>query len=96
MHIHSIQFNLDMQMYALQAAAKAEAKLEAARTRKKLINFASVLAGEFDDETDFVVRLNGDGAPRDQSNRQDTQGEFTGEKQDTQANSDSDLFSNWA
>jgi len=96
MHIHSIQFNLDMQMYALQAAAKAEAKLAAERTRKKLISFASILAGDLDGESECVVRLSRDGTPREQSNQQDSQGEFTGEEQDSHADPDSDLFSNWA
>ena len=96
MHIHATQFNLDMQMYAVHAAARAEAKLAAERTRKKLMNFASILAGEVDGELDCVGRLSRDGTPREQPNQQDSQGEFTGEEQDTQADPGSDLFSNWA
>jgi hypothetical protein len=46
MHIHANQTNPNVQLNALYAAEKAEAKRETERTRKKLIKFASVLAGE--------------------------------------------------
>jgi len=96
MHIHSAQFNLDMQMYALSAAARAEAKQTAERTRKRLMNLASALAGEVDGEPDCVVRLTREGAPRDQSNQQDSQSEFARKKQNTHADPENNPFSDWA
>lgn len=96
MHLHAIQFNLDMQMNAIYAAAKTEAKLAAERTRKKLTNFASELVGEVDDEADFVVRLNRDGTSREQSNQQDSQSESKKKIQNPKADPGSDPFSDWA
>ncbi len=83
-------------MNALYAAARAEAKLAAERTRKKLVDFASALAGEVDDEADYVAGLSRDGAPPDQSNRQDSQDEFAKKKQNAQADPESDPRSYWA
>ena len=45
MHVHFNQSNPNIQLDALYAAAKAEANREAARTRKKLSEFASKLSG---------------------------------------------------
>jgi hypothetical protein len=85
-----------LQMYALRAAAKTEAKREAERTRRKLLNAASALAGECDDAADCVVRLSGDSS-QEQANRQNRQDQG-GQKQDEQANSEmvEDSFSGWA
>ena len=68
--MRNIQFDPNIQMNALYAAARAEAKREAERTRKKLRNFASALAGEYSDGTDCVVKLSGDDAAQGQANRQ--------------------------
>jgi len=46
MHIHASQINPNAQLDALYAAEKAAAKKETERTRKKLSEFASALAGE--------------------------------------------------
>jgi hypothetical protein len=46
MHVHANQPNPNIQLNTLYAAEKAEAKRETERTRKKLMEFASVLAGE--------------------------------------------------
>jgi hypothetical protein len=46
MHIHANQTNPNAQLDALQSAQKASAQAEAARTRKKLMESASALAGE--------------------------------------------------
>jgi hypothetical protein len=70
MHVRNIQFDPNIQMNALYAAARAEAKREAERTRKKLRNFASALAGEYSDGTDCVVKLSRDDAAQGQANRQ--------------------------
>jgi nitrogen fixation protein NifU and related proteins len=46
MHIHASQINPNAQLDALYAAEKASASKETERTRKKLSEFASALAGE--------------------------------------------------
>jgi hypothetical protein len=46
MHVHASQINPNAQLDALYAAEKAAAKKETERTRKKLSEFASALAGE--------------------------------------------------
>lgn len=70
MRLRNIQFDPNIQMYALHAAAKAEAKRKAELTRKKLRSFASALAGELSDGADCEVKLGGDGAPQGQAKRQ--------------------------
>jgi hypothetical protein len=94
MHVHASQFNPNAQMYAIYAA-RAEAAMAAARTRKKLVFSASALANEVDGEADCVVRLSGEDAPRDQSNQRDGQSEFGGKKQNSQADPESSPFSDW-
>lgn len=70
MHPRNIQFDPNLQMNALYAAARAEAKKEAERTRKKLRTFASALAGELGDGADCVVQLTGDDASQGQPKNQ--------------------------
>lgn len=94
MHVHASQFNPNAQMNGIYAA-KAEAEMAAARTRKRLTFSASALANEVDGETDCVVSLSGEDAPRGQSDQQDSQGE-SGRKQDTQTDAESSPFSHWA
>jgi hypothetical protein len=95
MHVHASQFNPNAQMNAIYAA-KAEAEMAAARTRKKLIFSASALANDVDGEADCVVRLSGEDAPPDQSDQQDGQSESGRNKQTAQADQDSSPFSDWA
>ncbi len=54
MRVHPNQVNPNAQLDAMYAAQKAAAKREAARTRKKLIEFASELASEVDEEPCIV------------------------------------------
>ena len=92
MHVHSNQFDPTlMQMYALHAAAKTEAKREAERTRRKLTEGAWALGCEYDD--DCVVQLSGDGSEEHAGG----QGQ-DGQRQDERAGSGSgeDVFSDWA
>ncbi len=56
MRVHANQSNPNIQLDAMYAAQKAAAKRETARTRKKLMEFASELAGEAGGEG-CVVRL---------------------------------------
>jgi hypothetical protein len=67
MHVHANQANPNVQLNNLYAAEKAEAKRETERTRKKLMEFASVLAGECGDAC--VVKLRA----RDESQEQPKQ-----------------------
>jgi hypothetical protein len=85
MHVHDNRFDPNSQMAALYAATRAEAKKEAERTRKKLRSFASVLAGEYNDGADPVVKLSGDDMPQGQANRQNQDGR---KKQNEQAKSE--------
>jgi hypothetical protein len=96
MHVHASQFNPSAQMNAIYAAAKAEAEMAAARTRKKLIFAASALANEVDGETDCVVRLSGEDGSREQSDQQDGQSESGRNKQTTHSDPESGPFSDWA
>jgi hypothetical protein len=70
MHVHGNQFDPGIQMNYLASVAKAEAAREAERTRKKLLNAASSLAGDID-EADFVVSLGGEEDSGEQSRKQD-------------------------
>jgi hypothetical protein len=55
MHVHANQTNPNIQLNTFYAAEKAEAKRETERTRKKLMEFASVLLGEAGEA--FAVQL---------------------------------------
>jgi hypothetical protein len=95
MHVHGNGFDPNIQLYSLSAAARAEAAKAAERTRKKLLNAASELAGEYDDAGDCVVSLSEDSASEEQGNRQYQGGQ---KKHEDHANSEivDDPFSDWA
>jgi hypothetical protein len=59
MRVHTNPVNPNAQLDALYSAQRAAAKREAARTRKKLSEFASELAGENESGEACVVRLEG-------------------------------------
>jgi hypothetical protein len=77
MHIHANQPNPNVQLNALYAAEKAEAKRETERTRKKLTEFASVLAGECGEPC--VVKLEEHEQPQEQA-KQDQRNENRGSR----------------
>jgi hypothetical protein len=60
MHIHPNQINPNTQLDALNAADKAAANREAERTRRKLMELASEIAGEADSGEDCIVQLGAD------------------------------------
>lgn len=95
MHVHASQFNPNAQMNAIYAA-KAEAEMAAARTRKRLTLSGSALANDVDGETDCVVSLSERDGSRGQSNQQDSQNEFGGNQQNPQTDAESSPFSDWA
>ena len=79
MHVHANQTNPNIQLNNLYAAEKAEAKRESERTRKKLMEFASVLAGEAGEAC--VVKLGAHDESQEQA-KQDRRNENQGgEKQ---------------
>jgi hypothetical protein len=96
MHIHANQTNPNIQLNPLYAAEKAEAKRETERTRKKLMEFASVLAGEAGEAC--VVKL----AAREESQEQQKQGQHQenhSRKKQTEGvnpNSEDGSISDWA
>lgn len=76
MRVHGNQLDPNLlQVYAPQAAAKTKAKKEAERTRRKLLNAASALGGEYEDGADCVVRLSGDGEGAEHAGGQDREGQ---------------------
>jgi len=100
MHIHASQINPNAQLDALYAAEKAAAKKETERTRKKLSEFASVLAGEAGEAC--VVRVGTNEEPREHARPPNQQAE-DGPKRDSgkrtkQADSEraNQCISDWA
>ena len=91
MHIHANQFDPNIQLSALYAT---EAKKEAERTRKKLLDSASSLAAE----ADCVVELSGDDPSQQQADSQDKQNHGGQKKQSEEASSENaeGPFSDWA
>jgi hypothetical protein len=98
MHVHGNQFDPNIQAYSLSAAAQAEAKKAAERTRNKLLNAASALAGEYDDAVDCVVSLSEDSGSGEQENQRNRQSQSGQKTTDEQANLESvdNPFSDWA
>jgi hypothetical protein len=96
MHVHANQANPNIQLNNLYAAEKAAAKRETERTRKKLIEFASVLAGEAGEAC--VVKLGAHDESQEQPT-QDRQNENQGgKKQSEQLNPEGGdgSISDWA
>jgi hypothetical protein len=89
-----IQFDPNIQMNALFAAARAEALREALRIRKELRNFASALATEYDG-ADCVVKLSGDDASQGQPSQQN-QGDQKNQNDEPDPESDANPASYWA
>jgi hypothetical protein len=70
-HIRPNQINPNIQLDALYAAEKAAAKQEAERTRKKLMESASKLAGESESGEASIVEI----GAREESREESSQGE---------------------
>ncbi len=97
MRVHANQFNPNAQLDALYAAQKAAAQREAARTRKKLIEFASELAGEAESD-DCVVRLQGREESQEEMKKQYQQSSRDKKKPSDSSHSEGDesSVSDWA
>lgn len=95
MHIHPNQLNANIQLDALCAAEKADAKREIERTRRKLLEYASELAGEAASGEDCIVQL---GAQEEGQRRQNQQPQASRKKQEGPGDSEDadNSISDWA
>jgi hypothetical protein len=93
MHVHGNLFDPNLQLDAAYAAAKAEAKVEAERTRKKLLGAAAALAGE---GADCVVRLSDDARQDQPQQNQQNQGDPNQQGQPADFEAPAKPFSDWA
>lgn len=73
MHIRPSQVNPNIQLDAMYAAEKAAAKQEAERTRKKLMKFASKLAGESESGEASIVEIEAREESDEKSGQQEQQ-----------------------
>jgi hypothetical protein len=98
MRVHANQVNPYAQLDALYAAQKAAAKREAAKTRRKLMESASLLAGESDSEAAGVVKLEARQESQEQNQRQNPSKQGTRKKaNEAAASGDTDgSISEWA
>jgi hypothetical protein len=94
MHVHSNPINPNTQLDALNAAEKAAAKRAAESTRKKLLEFASELAGEADSEEGCVVKLGAREESEQHAEKQNQQDGATKPKADAEEEDKS--ISDWA
>jgi hypothetical protein len=94
MHVHANQINPNAQLDAIYAAEKAAAAREAARTRRKLVEFASELAGESGTGDGCVVRVGARDEPQQQKKQQD---QGSGKTQERASSEDPpNTISDWA
>ena len=92
MHVHANQINPNTQLDALYAAEKAAAKRAAESTRKKLLEFASELAGEADSEEGCVVKL----GAREESEEQNQEGGAKKPRGNAEEDDTDQSISDWA
>jgi hypothetical protein len=96
MRVHQNQVNQYAQLDAVAAAQKAEAKKAAERTRKKLVESASKLAGEAEAEA-CVVELNADQESNDEPKQKSEQRPRNRRQPTKGANSpEANSISDWA
>ena len=96
MHVRASQVNPYAELDAMYAAQKAAAKGEAERTRKKLMEFASEMAGEADSEA-CVVRLGAGESSDEETKRQSqNQGSRRTPSDDGKAEDQENSVSDWA
>jgi hypothetical protein len=96
MRVHANQINPNAQLDALYAAERAAAKREAERTRKKLLEFASELAGEADPEEACVVRLGAREEFQEPPKRQDRQDSRKKQPEEADSEDSDNSISDWA
>jgi hypothetical protein len=97
MHVHPNQLNPYAQLDAFHATQKAAAKREAARTRKKLLESASALAGESDSAQDAIAPLQPHQEPQENARQQEPQqGSRTEQIRSSQSGDEDSAISEWA
>jgi hypothetical protein len=96
MHVHANQTNPNIQLNILYAAEKAEAKRETERTRKKLMEFASVLSGEAEEAC--VVKLGAHDGSEEQAKQNQPSENRSREKRNEEVNPEArdSSISDWA
>lgn len=98
MHIRPSQVNPNVQLDAMYAAEKAAAKREAERTRKKLMEFASKLAGESESGEASIVEIEAREESREESSQQERQDTVDAQKpkHETDSHDAERSLSDWA
>ncbi len=98
MHVHANQVNPNAQTDALYAAERAAAKRAAEGTRRKLLEFASELAGEAESEEGCVVKLGAREQAEEQAQPRHQQSQRSRKKSKEQADSEDarNAISDWA
>ena len=97
-HIRPSQVNPNVQLEAMYAAEKAAAKREVERTRKKLMEFASKLAGESESGEASVVEIGAREESQKESTQQEQQTSLDPQKRNDEAESHdaNSSLSDWA
>jgi hypothetical protein len=96
MHVHANQVNPYAQLDSMYAAQKAAGKRAAEQTRRKLLEFASALAGDADSEA-AVVKLRERDSSQQESEQNNQQTPRDPKKQEKRADSEAaGLVSDWA
>ncbi|MGA2375576.1 MAG: hypothetical protein ABSF72_08645 [Candidatus Sulfotelmatobacter sp.] len=98
MHVHANQVDPNAQTDALYAAERAAAKRAAEGTRRKLLEFASEVAGEAEAEEGCVVKLRAREQAEEQAKPRNEQKQNSRKKSNEQANSEDrdKAISDWA
>jgi hypothetical protein len=96
MHIHANQTNPNLQLDALYAAEKASAKREVEKTRRKLLEFASQLAGEAGLGEDCVVRLEAKQESQEKPKQRNTQNQASQNEERSFSKDTGSTVSDWA
>jgi hypothetical protein len=103
MHVHANQINPAAQTDALYAAERAAAKRTAEGTRRKLLEFASELAGEAESEEGCVVKLGAREEAEEQAQQRNPQnpdlgnpGSRKGRKETADSEDGDNAISDWA
>jgi 5-deoxy-D-glucuronate isomerase len=96
MHVHANPINPNAQLDALYSAQKAAAKREAARTRKKLSEFASELSGEAESGEACIVKLEGREESQEETKEHNQEGTRKNQKERPGSEDMENSISDWA
>lgn len=96
MRVRANQVNQYAQPDALYAAEKAAAEREAARSRRKLMEFASGLAGEPDIEDPGITRMEAWEEPQEQNKQQREKNQSRNRQRKAESEDADSTISEWA